>query len=217
MVAPGEDKYNRPDDIIRTIAELRKRVEALERTSSTAPWYSGLIVADAGTRDTTVITPIAGMTAYLQDEGIFTSYDGSDWVDMSSTGVWITYTPAWTSSGTTPVLNNGTIAGRFTQMGKTVHFGAHIITGTTTTYGTGVFRISLPVTAYTTSPIEQTALCKAFNGSTAYMGLANTGAGTYCAPQFVNGGGLAASNATNPFTWTGGGQHLRAYGTYEAA
>jgi hypothetical protein len=58
---------------------------------------------------------------------------------------WQAYTPAWTSTGTAPSLGNGTITGRYTQIGKTV-FGSAVLTmGSTTTFGTGTYRLSLPV------------------------------------------------------------------------
>lgn len=55
------------------------------------------------------------------------------------------YTPAWTSSGTAPVLNNGTLTGTYIQVGKLVIGQANLIMGSTTTFGTGNYRLSVPI------------------------------------------------------------------------
>lgn len=62
-------------------------------------------------------------------------------------GGWTSYTPTWSSSGTAVALGNGTITGSYTQIGDTVHFRVTLIMGTTTTYGTGVYSFTLPVTS----------------------------------------------------------------------
>jgi hypothetical protein len=61
--------------------------------------------------------------------------------------VWTSYTPTWTSSGTAPVLNNGTITGRYMKFGRTVVCHINLTTGSTSTYGTGNYNWSLPFTA----------------------------------------------------------------------
>jgi hypothetical protein len=60
---------------------------------------------------------------------------------------WTTYTPAWTSSGTAPALGNGTITGRYMQVGKTISFEIILTLGSTSTVGTLGYFFSLPVTA----------------------------------------------------------------------
>jgi hypothetical protein len=61
-----------------------------------------------------------------------------------------TYTPTWTvAAGTNPVIGNGTITGRFIQLGKWVFFNVAVQSGSTTTFGTGNYLFSLPVTAST--------------------------------------------------------------------
>lgn len=56
-----------------------------------------------------------------------------------------TYTPAWTSSGTNPGLGNGTAFGRYQRMGRQVLFLAEVTLGSTSTNGSGSYRISLPI------------------------------------------------------------------------
>jgi hypothetical protein len=56
-----------------------------------------------------------------------------------------TYTPVWSSSGTAIALGNGTITGTYFQTGCMVWFRAILTMGSTSTYGTGFYRFSLPV------------------------------------------------------------------------
>lgn len=64
---------------------------------------------------------------------------------------WDTYTPTWTANTTNPSLGNGTRVGRFLRIGKTVHVRIEIVAGSTTTFGSGFFILSLPVAARTTA------------------------------------------------------------------
>lgn len=71
-----------------------------------------------------------------------------DSVDVALAAIsaaWQTYTPAWTAATTAPALGNGTITGRYTQIGKTVYVAVMLAAGTTTTFGSGVYKFSLPV------------------------------------------------------------------------
>lgn len=63
------------------------------------------------------------------------------------TDPWTAYTPAWSSSGTQPVLGNGTLTGKYVQTGKFVTCSGKLTYGSTTTFGTGIYAITLPVTA----------------------------------------------------------------------
>ncbi|MFF1297916.1 MULTISPECIES: hypothetical protein [unclassified Streptomyces] len=65
-------------------------------------------------------------------------------------GAWTTYTPTWTSTGTAPVLNNGTLTGRYMKIGRNVLIEINLIAGSSTTFGTGNYSFSLPFQAATT-------------------------------------------------------------------
>lgn len=60
---------------------------------------------------------------------------------------WTAYTPTITADGGGFSLGNGTISGRYKQLGKTVYFHVKFIYGSTTNPGSGHWNFSLPVTA----------------------------------------------------------------------
>ena len=64
-------------------------------------------------------------------------------------GAWKAYTPTWGSGGTQPTLGSSTIAGSYTQIGKTIICRANlnITAGGAFNQGTGLYTISLPVAA----------------------------------------------------------------------
>lgn len=59
---------------------------------------------------------------------------------------WTAFTPAWTANTTNPVIGNGTITGAYRAVGKHISFRINILAGTTTTWGSGAYRFSYPVT-----------------------------------------------------------------------
>lgn len=95
--------------------------------------------------------------------------------------VWETWTPAWTSSGTQPVLGNGTREGRYMRIQKLVVAQGYLNFGSTTTYGTGAL--------YTSLPLAMRATDLYLYG---YCGLVDASAGY---PQYV-GAAYAASQTT---------------------
>lgn len=67
-------------------------------------------------------------------------------VDGSGHGGWQSYTPLLQSwDGLAPSLGNGTLVGRYAQIGKTVFMRAVLTVGSTTQRGTSYWTISLPV------------------------------------------------------------------------
>jgi len=59
-------------------------------------------------------------------------------------GKWQSYTVSWTATTTNPSIGNGTLTGRYTQIGKTIMGNILLICGSTTTFGSGTWRFSLP-------------------------------------------------------------------------
>lgn len=62
----------------------------------------------------------------------------------ASLDAWTSYVPAWTGATTNPVIGNGTIVGAYRQVGKTVNFRIVITMGASTTYGSGIYSVTLP-------------------------------------------------------------------------
>lgn len=120
---------------------------------------------------------------------------------LAFSDVWSTYTPAWTASGTAPSLGNGTISGRYAQVRKLVFCTGILTMGSTTTFGTGVWSVSLPVTAATANNGIYVGQAFLFDNSVT----ANRRSGCQAivtattASAFAGGGGQIAPAA--PFTW----------------
>lgn len=135
---------------------------------------------------------------------------------------WTAYTPAWTSSGTAPVLSNGTVVGYYAKVGRLVTVKIEQNSGSSTTFGTGFYSWSLPVAAAVTGvPTNQIAhagtLVASSSGSAAF----------YVCASFISQGSPSVVNglvntsgtffgATNPATWSGSGVQVCITITYES-
>jgi hypothetical protein len=136
-------------------------------------------------------------------------------VDLSNSfGAWLSYTPTWTASVTNPSLGNGTLTGRYIQMGKTVNFSVQLNIGSTTTLGSGGWMISVPVTSKTQISLGF-VVTMLKNGVSWYYGQTNGGFYSYndrTAPTY-NGSPVTS---VSPFNWSTS-DVLAFNGTYEAA
>lgn len=139
---------------------------------------------------------------------------------LSFFGAWTSDTPAWTASTTNPVVNNGTLNGRYLKVGRTVHRVIDLLTGSTTTYGSGTYAFSMPVAA--ASAVNQVGTAQAVGGSSRYAGnillspSASTAACYFPDSGLVPVSRLSTMSPTIPFTWAAAFQ-MRALITYEAA
>lgn len=61
-------------------------------------------------------------------------------------GIQINYTPTWTCVGTAPAIGNGTLSGSYYRKGQFMFFNIQLTAGTTTTFGTGGFTFTVPIT-----------------------------------------------------------------------
>lgn len=114
-------------------------------------------------------------------------------------GAWTSYTPTWTSSGTQPALGNGTLTGAYWKAGTAVLWRFSLTCGSTTTYGTGNYFISMPVAAVavSTMPVCNSVIVDAS------AGLRMNRAGhlwTVTTALFTSEAGAAVTNAS-PMTW----------------
>ena len=67
--------------------------------------------------------------------------------DIVGQGVWQPYTPTWTASVTNPSIGNGTLSGKYIQIGKFIQANILIQFGSTTSFGNGDYIFRLPVKA----------------------------------------------------------------------
>lgn len=123
-------------------------------------------------------------------------------------GAWTVFTPTWKAGGTAVTLGNGTLAGAYWQLGKTVAVLIQVYIGSTTNQGTGAWTFAVPVTPPSTG-LNQSCGGIYYNGSTyiPISGLVGTAAIT---PYDSN---AAVSSATGLTA----GCPLTLQGVYQAA
>lgn len=129
--------------------------------------------------------------------------DGNDWGEITDalsalTGAWTAYVPVWSSTGTAPALGNGVIDGKYFQADRLVVATGSLTMGTTTTFGTGAYRITLPVSATTTTLNAGSALAL---DSSAAAAQTPAVARIADAPRLRFYGPNGEIGATAPFTW----------------
>jgi hypothetical protein len=118
---------------------------------------------------------------------------------------WTAYTPEWTAASVNPAIGDGTIEGYYKVIGKTCFVRGNIAMGSTTTFGTGEWYVSMPFTASHADAILMNATL--LDNGTAWYNATMVGARAgfnHKAPiQYQNTGGTASDvNPTQPFTWT---------------
>lgn len=119
--------------------------------------------------------------------------DGTNEIEYASS-----YTPAWTSTGTAPSLENGTLNGVYWREGRMVRLKISFVAGSSTTFGTGTWSFSIPKTAFAGISVGSALLTDtttAFYGATSHIG---SGASTVQVFGYNVGASIGASN---PFTW----------------
>jgi hypothetical protein len=142
-------------------------------------------------------------------------------VDLSTAfGTWTNYTPTLTADQGGFSLGNGSLSGRYKQIGKTVFFHLKFVFGSTTSAGTGHWNFGLPVTAQNTNFTFSAAILD--NGASWYGGIGNgnyTGLTTSFAVIIPGTNAAvttwAAVGNGGPFTW-GAADNITISGSYEA-
>lgn len=161
--------------------------------------------------------PIAGNTAAFTTA----ANDQGDFVPMAA---WEAYTPTF---GNTTV-GNGAVSGGFVRVGRTIHFRARLLWGSTTAF-TGTVDFTLPVNAATNlaaglnNVAYQTSAWLLDSSARHFIGLAilgvdngNTADASKGKVVHTESGNVGTVDATNPFTWATG-DILLVGGSYEAA
>ena len=124
-------------------------------------------------------------------------------------GAWIDYTPTWTASTTNPVIGNGSITGRYSLVNKTVTAQILVTMGSTTTFGSGSYFFSLPVTAAATL-VGYPALGAGWGndvssgGATTFVAQVHNSGTTTFGLRYTVASGNGSVAATAPYTWASG-------------
>lgn len=165
------------------------------------------------------LSPAENWIIAESDTDLVLRYSGSAWetiADPAAWKAWSAYTPVWTAASSNPAIGNGTLSGRYLQIGKTVHYYGRILMGSTTTFGSGDWRISLPVTAQTVSGsgTAGAGTCGDASATSAGSRPVTMDLITSTTMRLVSPTGVVAG--TVPFTWTTG-DDVRWHITYEAA
>jgi hypothetical protein len=118
----------------------------------------------------------------------------------TTTSGWTVYTPTWTGSLSNPAIGDGKIEGRFFKQGSLIIYNGLINVGSTTTFGSGDWRISLPVACANNDPnVAIGSLYLLDAGTRNYTGI------TYMfgtnAFYMINDNSTGAVGPTIPFTW----------------
>lgn len=172
--------------------------------------------ADATARDAAVTAPEEGMHAVLRDVDTVTLYTGSAWVAIAYYGAWTSYNPAWTGSGSNPAIGNGTIAGAYMRQGSLCWVKIKISAGSTTTYGSGFYSVSLPITpAAADSAVPgiayDTSASRRYRVNAHIVAASASGDNMRIA---CDDGVSAGAGPTAPFTWANG-DYLILHGAYD--
>ncbi|MGW9437927.1 hypothetical protein [Streptomyces sp. NPDC055607] len=138
------------------------------------------------------------------------------WLDVLA--AWVTYTPVWTAATTNPVLGNGSIIGRHKKLGRLVNYQIDLTMGSTTTYGSGAWSITLPFPAAASSG-SRVGTAQALGGSRfggqVVVSPSAGGIGAFFPASSAVSNYSGAASGT-PFAWASGNE-LRITGVYESA
>jgi hypothetical protein len=100
----------------------------------------------------------AGQKIYETDTRRFKAYDAADgWRDFGATGGWRTWTPTIDAVTTDPTLGNGTASGFYMMIGTIGFFSFKIVWGSTSTFGSGEWRLTLPAGVETDNSFQHEA------------------------------------------------------------
>jgi len=199
-------------------ADWRLATVATVGADGTVTTADGIIARRLGT----YLGPLVG------DLIVITVSGGGNWHAIGPLGAgtgstWTSYPAAWSASGTAPALGNGTLSAAYTLRGDECHVSIRQVMGTTTSYGTGQFRWSLPFTSTTLPHASMfwTGSAMAGDAGTAYYpGVCRLLSGSNLVmcinPATATGSSTTEWNASRPHTW-GSGDYLGLDLTYQIA
>lgn len=227
---PSDHAYGVAADFADALRQQVVQTAAAAPAVRGADWRTGTVTA-VGTDGTVTIGVIKArrLDTYLNpavgDLVMLTQSGNGNWLAIgrlatAADTAWVSYTPVWTAATTNPALGNGTLVGRYQRVGRTIHLHINLTAGSTTTFGSGNYSLSLPVAAA--------------NAGCSYIGNAHLLQSSRYGGQFIISPGASVGgpsfpdatltpitrhslwNPTVPLTYASTGQ-LRITVTYEAA
>lgn len=161
--------------------------------------------------------PVSPSTGQYMTKSFWDAEVYDRWTDLASP--WTAYTPTWGGTTTNPVLGNGSIAAAYKiadPVSKTVHLRLRLVTGSTTSFGSGFWTFTLPLAP--TLPAVQIihGFAGTGDGATRYViaGQLNTSGQI----ERIAAAGSTGVTNTSPFTWGDAGRtgdQLVLGGTYQ--
>jgi len=126
---------------------------------------------------------------------------------MNSIGAtWESFTCAWTGSITNPAIGNGSITASYAQINKLLIVSVIVVSGTTTTFGSGNYKFSMPVSIVQGQPtmgwgvvLDASAGYASYNANT----IISTSATTV---ELYTTNGLTPIGAASPVTFAANDQ-----------
>ena len=208
-----------------TIVRGREGTTARQHATGTT-WYHGPSINDymlaltSGSRPSTGGLPYSSQMIYETDTACVQVNDVTNgWQQIGPLGAWTTYTPTWSVSAGSVAIGNGTLTGAYTRIGRTIHFWMLWVAGSTTTFGSGDYRFTLPVAPRNVANFPFIGAANLTDSGTteSFATWRSISAGSQTFDFVAHSGATPFRVGTTvPWTWANGDQ-IRASGTYEAA
>lgn len=191
------------NDLLTAVIANNGRIASLPRGNVTT---AGIIVSADAPWDGDPFT-------YYRDDVAYWGVDnaGNMFANNFTDGNWPEWTPVFSATGGGFTLGNGTVGGRYAVFGDMVAVEGFLIRGTTTGFGSGDVRCSLPFTPNIASSSHQfimSAMCYDAGANLPYpatgviFDLGGGAAFEFCSFKAGTAGRVSGSNAF-PFTWAG--------------
>ena len=132
--------------------------------------------------------------------------DLADFRSTASWAPWEQYVPSWYGSISNPSLGNGTIYGAFRRLGSVGHLRGVITMGSTTTYGSGEWNITMPAgwsaSGIITNGYQVGNVLMVPTAGSAYSGFCWAAPGSTVLRLVTNASVPASITASAPAAWT---------------
>lgn len=143
---------------------------------------------------------------FLGEDGLLHLKDSSGTVTdigaASTEPAWTSFTPTWTGASGNPAIGNGTINAAYITTGKTHKFRIHITMGSTTTFGSGRWDLTIGGGVTTIAAIQVVSCYMLDNSATAARGVVAwvPASSSICRPV-GHDGAINGVSSTVPWTW----------------